>query len=609
MTIDPSPSPHAGRPRGRGVYLLPNLFTTAVLFSGFYAIVAATDGNFDRAGIAIFVAMVCDGLDGRIARWTNTQTEFGKEYDSLSDMVAFGLAPAVVAYAKAAKADEALQAAVTADARLPEARLALARFRLRRGEPAKALEALEPIAASATSDPELAAVRIRALARAGRALDATQLAEAALAQRVKDPRLLVARAEMYQLNGDPAAAERLMRQALEGAPEDVGIRVALGRLALTRRDLAGAAKELSLAAEKGPRDPAAQAALGDLRLAEGKKEEAEAAFRRSLELDGEFAPAELGLARLALDRGDVAAARAGLERTLAIDPGNVEAQGTLGLILWKAGDLPGAEQALSAAAASAPKDALLRVRLGAVKLERGDVAGALEAAEAGSNLDLGLAEGHHWLGRALLARGEQPAALVQLGKAVELEPKNATYLIHLGLGREKANALGEALEAYGQAAAADPKLAEPHERLGQLYAQNDRCDKAVGAFEKALALAPDRLGNKVALADCRLRSGKAAEAVRLLKEVQRADPAQPVAYKLARAVHEAEGFKAAQPLYEKAVKAEPANPMPHYYLGYAYKEKRDRARAVQEFKAYLEAKPDAEDKVDILREIEDLGGK
>jgi len=100
MTIDPSQSPGAEppRPRRRGVYLLPNLFTTAVMFSGFYAIVAATDGNFDRAGIAIFIAMVCDGLDGRIARWTNTQSEFGKEYDSLSDMVAFGLAPAVVAY-------------------------------------------------------------------------------------------------------------------------------------------------------------------------------------------------------------------------------------------------------------------------------------------------------------------------------------------------------------------------------------------------------------------------------------------------------------------------------------------------------------------------------
>ena len=100
MTTDPPAVQDAARRRlrNRGVYLLPNLFTTAGLFSGFYAIVAATDGNFDRASIAIFVAMVCDGLDGRIARWTNTQSDFGKEFDSLADMVAFGLAPAIVAY-------------------------------------------------------------------------------------------------------------------------------------------------------------------------------------------------------------------------------------------------------------------------------------------------------------------------------------------------------------------------------------------------------------------------------------------------------------------------------------------------------------------------------
>jgi len=85
-------------PRSRGVYLLPNLLTTGTLFSGFYAIVAAIDGNFGRAGAAVFIAMLFDGLDGRVARWTNTQTEFGKQYDSLSDMVAFGLAPAIVVY-------------------------------------------------------------------------------------------------------------------------------------------------------------------------------------------------------------------------------------------------------------------------------------------------------------------------------------------------------------------------------------------------------------------------------------------------------------------------------------------------------------------------------
>lgn len=84
--------------RRRGIYLLPNLFTTAGLFAGFYAIVAATKIHFEAAAIAIFVAMIMDGLDGRIARMTNTQSDFGKEYDSLSDMVAFGVAPALVVY-------------------------------------------------------------------------------------------------------------------------------------------------------------------------------------------------------------------------------------------------------------------------------------------------------------------------------------------------------------------------------------------------------------------------------------------------------------------------------------------------------------------------------
>ncbi|HKZ74823.1 MAG TPA: CDP-alcohol phosphatidyltransferase family protein, partial [Steroidobacteraceae bacterium] len=84
--------------RAKGIYLLPNLFTTACLFAGFYAIVAAIDGNFERAGMAVFAAMICDGLDGRLARLTHTESAFGKEYDSLADMVAFGLAPAIMSY-------------------------------------------------------------------------------------------------------------------------------------------------------------------------------------------------------------------------------------------------------------------------------------------------------------------------------------------------------------------------------------------------------------------------------------------------------------------------------------------------------------------------------
>jgi CDP-diacylglycerol--serine O-phosphatidyltransferase len=94
--MDPEDPPVRAQPRG--IYLLPNLLTTGCLFFGFYAIIAAIDGNFERAGMAVFVAMIFDGLDGRVARLTSTETAFGKEYDSLADMVAFGLAPAIVSY-------------------------------------------------------------------------------------------------------------------------------------------------------------------------------------------------------------------------------------------------------------------------------------------------------------------------------------------------------------------------------------------------------------------------------------------------------------------------------------------------------------------------------
>src|SRR5690606_7647396 len=94
MTMHSEP----GRIRRSGVFLLPNLLTTAALFAGFYSIVAAVDGNFQTAGVAIFVAMVLDALDGRVARLTRTSSQFGKEYDSLADMVSFGVAPAIVVY-------------------------------------------------------------------------------------------------------------------------------------------------------------------------------------------------------------------------------------------------------------------------------------------------------------------------------------------------------------------------------------------------------------------------------------------------------------------------------------------------------------------------------
>lgn len=86
------------KPFDRGIYLLPNLMTTAALFAGFYAVIAGIQGQFEQGAIAIFIAMVLDGLDGRIARMTNSCSAFGAEYDSLSDMISFGLAPAILVF-------------------------------------------------------------------------------------------------------------------------------------------------------------------------------------------------------------------------------------------------------------------------------------------------------------------------------------------------------------------------------------------------------------------------------------------------------------------------------------------------------------------------------
>jgi CDP-diacylglycerol--serine O-phosphatidyltransferase len=100
QTVDPV---DGTRPRRRGIYILPNLFTLAALFGGFYAIVMAMNGRFENAAIGVFFAMVLDSLDGRVARMTHTQSAFGEQMDSLSDMVSFGAAPALIVYEWALK--------------------------------------------------------------------------------------------------------------------------------------------------------------------------------------------------------------------------------------------------------------------------------------------------------------------------------------------------------------------------------------------------------------------------------------------------------------------------------------------------------------------------
>jgi CDP-diacylglycerol---serine O-phosphatidyltransferase len=98
VTPEPGDTPEPARPRGKGIYILPNAVTLAALFAGFYAIVSAMNGRFEMAAVGIFCAAILDSLDGRVARMTNTQSAFGEQMDSLCDMVSFGLAPALIVY-------------------------------------------------------------------------------------------------------------------------------------------------------------------------------------------------------------------------------------------------------------------------------------------------------------------------------------------------------------------------------------------------------------------------------------------------------------------------------------------------------------------------------
>jgi CDP-diacylglycerol--serine O-phosphatidyltransferase len=98
INSEPSADGQAEHHARKGVYLIPNLLTTSALFAGFYAIISSINGDFSKACIAIFIAQLLDGADGRVARMTHTQSEFGAQYDSMSDIIAFGLAPAILAF-------------------------------------------------------------------------------------------------------------------------------------------------------------------------------------------------------------------------------------------------------------------------------------------------------------------------------------------------------------------------------------------------------------------------------------------------------------------------------------------------------------------------------
>jgi tetratricopeptide (TPR) repeat protein len=503
-----------------------------------------------------------------------------------------------------------LQGALEDDPGCVPARIELARSLMRAHGYDEAAALLAAAPGESARDVQVLALRARALAGAGKVLDAFTLLDAQLGRISGNPPLLFAKGVVLESNGKQAEAVKAYQDAAERDPDLWEARVALARAAQHGGDLARAEKELLAAAERAPGEAEPQARLGDLWAAHGNWSKAEEAYKKALAVDPAHAGALFGAGRVLQARGDKAGARASIQRAVTLDPRLAEAQLALGDILATEKELPKAHQAYQAAVSGDPRSALAHARLGQIELQEGQTEAALAQLQQSANLDLSLAEAHHWLGRALIAKGDRSAGLEQLVRAVELAPTNATFHLQLGIAREAANALTDAIDAYQRAVEKDPKLIEGWERLGMLHAAQERCQEALPFFQKAIGLAPDQQRLRVELGDCRAKLGQYAEALKLYRQALKADPALAgVDYRMARALHESAGLAQALSLYEKAARDEKQNPMPHYYLGYAYKERGQRARAVHEFKAYLAARPDAEDRKDIEQEIEDLGGK
>jgi predicted Zn finger-like uncharacterized protein len=507
------------------------------------------------------------------------------------------------------EAEREFEEALREDPAGARARLAFARYLLKRGAAERAVQVLAPVAGTRGGDAELFALNARALILAGRALDARNAVDAALEKSPRSEPLLFLKGFAVEQLGKPEEAAALYAQAAAEDPADFAPHLGLGRLALRAGDLPRAGTEMGLAAEKGPRQPDAHAGLGDWKLARRDVSGAEAAYREALRLDPDHARAHAGMARAALERGDAAAAQRELERALVLDPKLSDAQVSLGMLRWKSGDLDGARKAFQAAVALDPRSAVPRTRLGAVELEQRQVDAALKDLAAATDAEPASAEAQFWYGRALLARNETGQAVERLKRAIDLDSRNALPYLYLGIAREQAGTLAEARDAYLAATARDPKLTEGHERLGLLLASQGLCGEAIPSFEKALATSPRNQRFRIEIGDCKEKLGRHADAIRAYREALKGDPTQiALYYRIARALHESAGIREALPWYERAAREDRKNAMPHYHLGYAYKERGQRSRAIQEFRTYLRLRPDADDRKDVEQEIDDLGG-
>ncbi|MHB1845087.1 MAG: tetratricopeptide repeat protein [Deltaproteobacteria bacterium] len=505
---------------------------------------------------------------------------------------------------RAKAAEDEFKQALVLDPKSGAAMAAYGRFLADQRRPTEALPLLERAVQEHPRDPDLADALARVQLGLGRYLDATRVLAQALSASPSDPRLMTLQGLAALALGKADEAENHFLAALRAAPGYEEAHVALGGLLLARGDLPKAKVELEAAVQKAPKSARAHSGLGDYLLSAGDLASARGQYEQAILLDAQSATGHFGLGRVFFRQGDLPAAERELRQAEKLDPRQPGLELELGNLLWKEGKLPEAQKALADAMEAAPQDPLPAISLGAVELAAGQIDPAINTLGTAIALSSKLPDAHYYLSKALLQRADNNRSLQEVKTAIEFDPKNADYWFVKGQGEAAIGLFDEAKKSFEQALSLRSEFPDALQQLALVEAQQGDDVDAIASYEKAMSQDPHRSALALAIGDLEAKDKQFRKAVSSYQGALDRDPSLVQAYFLiGRALDEDGRGKEAARFYDKAVEHEPKNPLPYKYLGYFYKGVGKTELAIENFKKYLELKPDAEDKDVVAEEI------
>ncbi|MBI5528291.1 MAG: zinc-ribbon domain-containing protein [Deltaproteobacteria bacterium] len=369
-------------------------------------------------------------------------------------------------------------------------------------------------------------------------------------------------------------------------------RLALAKIFLRQNNNAEALAELDEAKKSSPESSQVQNARGELLIKVGKSAEAEAELHAAVKADPYLTEARFNLGRALIINDKCKEAVPHIEKVLSQVEKFPYGHFYLAQALHCLKDYPKAVAEYDLALKAAQNDPLVLTRAGQAYSEKGDAAKGIDLLQNALQFDKSSGEAHYQLGMAFRRKGDKENSLESFKTAVLRDGGKAQYRFMFGQCLIKNAMLSEAIEELKAAAEIEPGWAKVQYQLGRAYFLQHNYKAAIGAFNKSHSLDNTRVKALYRVGGCYLQTDDFRNAVKTFHGIVKSDPGFKKAhFKLARAYHLSGKKNDAFGWYKKAIEADKENPMPHYYLGYIYKERKDYANTAKHFKAYLQIAP------------------